>query len=907
MVKRKVDIERAARRFLRTGTIGRSDPSALAVACDKLIRGKTQHSIHTALELSTSFLTYSRRNKQLPLQLACRTHGWVLLVAGKYRQAEKAYLQARALVASEPITRARIDRILIDVYMYLEDFSQARRHAQLALNTFTRKKELREAAMTRVNYGNLFHRLDRHQEAYDQYDRARKVLERGGGELALALTYYNLANASVQLFKFDQAGELYLQARARFSKLGYALYVNESDYGLAWLKLLQGDYPQALERLIECEKIYVKTGQMRGAVLCQLDRAEAYLALNLFQEAADDATRAIKGATRLKLVYESAKGSFFHALATRAMGQAGRAQKSLSQAIDGFTKARNHGFVAAARVLDLTAEREAMRNPNRLKKLRDNFIKSQLPLWEAICDINLLSVLPDDRSLLQRLRVNRAIQAVPHLKSLWKTYLGDREAQRGQINRAQSYWTEAAELLEAVRAKLPPIEIRSALNRSSSDPLARLVDTKANGEPAVAAAWSERLKTTGPWAPPTEALARVSGRIKIEQNIARLAAQVTALSARIDKPSARSTRESDRMTARVSRLQTNATDQWHKLERSVRVQNSVSRQLLNEIALLSERQPIIQFHCSGNDLIAFVHDQGETRIHRYPNGNRLAAEFAGCWSVSLSRRLLTPGRASQTDLQEETRLFTNLGDWLWAPLELPAAHKKVLIIPEGRLSNIPWLALIHNGLPLADSHRITVSPSIRHHQLASSVKVRSHQAAVFIGRSDGLKAVNAELSVLRDASLDLEIFRDCQHKHWPTSGEAYLWHYTGHANYRSDNPFYSSLELHDRPLYANEFRTMNNRVALVTLAACRTGYQSILPGEESTGLVRSLIEMGARNVVGSHWSVADKTTSVWMRHFYKQIFDHKPVSEAVRLAAINTRKKYRSAYDWAAFSAFGAG
>jgi CHAT domain-containing protein len=108
-------------------------------------------------------------------------------------------------------------------------------------------------------------------------------------------------------------------------------------------------------------------------------------------------------------------------------------------------------------------------------------------------------------------------------------------------------------------------------------------------------------------------------------------------------------------------------------------------------------------------------------------------------------------------------------------------------------------------------------------------------------------------------------------------------------------------------LFAADFRLRDYRVGLVTLAACRTGNQSVLPGEESTGLVRSLLEMGARNVVGSHWSVSDKSTAVWMRRFYDFILDGQPVSEAVRKAAIYVRQRFPSAYDWAAFSAFGAG
>ena len=124
---------------------------------------------------------------------------------------------------------------------------------------------------------------------------------------------------------------------------------------------------------------------------------------------------------------------------------------------------------------------------------------------------------------------------------------------------------------------------------------------------------------------------------------------------------------------------------------------------------------------------------------------------------------------------------------------------------------------------------------------------------------------------------------------------------------RSDNPFYSSLLLEDGPLYAADFRLRRNRVNLVTLAACRTGQQVYLPGEEMTGLVRALLEMGARSVLAGLWAVSDETASNWMREFYRNYFSGKSVGQSYRSATLTIREQYPSAYDWAAFAVYGAG
>ena len=113
--------------------------------------------------------------------------------------------------------------------------------------------------------------------------------------------------------------------------------------------------------------------------------------------------------------------------------------------------------------------------------------------------------------------------------------------------------------------------------------------------------------------------------------------------------------------------------------------------------------------------------------------------------------------------------------------------------------------------------------------------------------------------------------------------------------------------LNDGPLFAVDFRLKSCRVELVTLASCRSGELLAMPGEEATGLVRSLLEMGARSVVAGHWPVSDKATAMWMGAFYERVFDGENICGAARYAARKVRQVHPSAYYWAAFSTFGAG
>ena len=117
------------------------------------------------------------------LQTALRSLGWAGLVAGRYVESKEAYLSARKLLRHDAILRARIDRVLIDVYMYLGKFGEAQKRASNALAAFKIAKADDDIAKTKVNYANLLHRQDRHREAQKLYREAGEFFESRGIDL----------------------------------------------------------------------------------------------------------------------------------------------------------------------------------------------------------------------------------------------------------------------------------------------------------------------------------------------------------------------------------------------------------------------------------------------------------------------------------------------------------------------------------------------------------------------------------------------------------------------------------------------------------------------------------------------------------------------------------------------------
>ncbi len=907
MVASRPKLSLAARRFLDGGGIP-SDPSAMIRECDTYVRKYTQVDLVKARTLAHQFVLRTRTLPPADRATALRALGWTCQVGAAYREAESAYLKARKLAGNDTDLRARIDRILIDVYMYLGDYREAVRRARIAIAAFRRLHDRDGEAKTLVNLANVFHRQDRHVDALRLYRKAARHYENTSDKLTLGVCSYNCANCLVQLLQFDEADALYRSAERLFGEVEYGLYVNEARYGRAWLDKLRGNYHLSLRALAECEEEYRKIGQPKGVTLCQLDRAEVMLELQLLSDARALAKDAEKSARKLKIQYEAAKAALFLAKAAFGLGANREAQEALRRARIGFESVKNDTMVGVSRFYDALYH-DGESSLAELDSTRRLFHSAQLPLWQAVCDLTSMAIRAPryDAATLQRLAKNPAVSSVPHLYAGWKTLLGDRSLSRHDLTGAKRNWTRAADALDKMRAKLPPVDMRQTLTEKSLDPYKRMFGHEMTRHPEAAAIWSERSKIAGIWTYDQSA-DLPDARRKVADRLAELAQHVTALSSSLERTRGEAAGQLWPTDNRFCRLQAEIRRDLlaaHESDFSVAGTHNTIRDTIRDASTVN---PLVQFHMDDDRLVAFVHQRGVTRTHIYPDSQRMLTRFLGQWNVLLINTVARGQRQRLADRDEETRLLTMLGDWLWRPLELPLDCPQVTIIPTGEMASLPWSAMIVDGSALIDRHRFTLAPSISHFAASARFRITSRSARIFVGDTSGLKYVADELSAVSPLpAVDLDVCRPCLRENWPLSGEHLLWHYIGHAQFRGDNPFYSSLLLEDGPIFAADFRLRSCRVGLVTLAACRTGVQSSVPAYESTGLVRSLLEMGAQNVLASHWSVGDRPTADWMRTFYALLGNGHTLLDSTRLTIQRMREMYPSAGQWAAFSLFGAG
>jgi CHAT domain-containing protein/predicted negative regulator of RcsB-dependent stress response len=142
-----------------------------------------------------------------------------------------------------------------------------------------------------------------------------------------------------------------------------------------------------------------------------------------------------------------------------------------------------------------------------------------------------------------------------------------------------------------------------------------------------------------------------------------------------------------------------------------------------------------------------------------------------------------------------------------------------------------------------------------------------------------------------------------------------LLHFATHGVVDEKNPELSRIQLNagveseDGVLYAGEIYNLELNANLVTLSACQTGLGKISKGEGVIGLSRALVFAGARNCMVSFWKVADESTAQLMKNYYSILLksprhNYSATLQRAKLDLIS-EDRYASPFYWAPFILIG--
>jgi len=136
-----------------------------------------------------------------------------------------------------------------------------------------------------------------------------------------------------------------------------------------------------------------------------------------------------------------------------------------------------------------------------------------------------------------------------------------------------------------------------------------------------------------------------------------------------------------------------------------------------------------------------------------------------------------------------------------------------------------------------------------------------------------------------------------------------ILHFACHAILDEKFPFRSALVLskedsldEDGFLQVSEIYNLRMTSNLVILSACQTGRGRLEKGEGILGLPRIFFYSGAKSVVSSLWKIDDKSTSIFMNHFYGFLSQGWNKSQSLRMAKLEMiNSNYSHPFYWAAF------
>ena len=115
--------------------------------------------------------------------------------------------------------------------------------------------------------------------------------------------------------RFDEAVESFELTKEHCEHHGLTLWAALADRGISQMHFRRGNYSTALRILEQVRRKHEELGDARRVGLCDMDRAEIYLELNLFDGAVTIARRAYETFKRLGNQYEAGKCLAYEAFA----------------------------------------------------------------------------------------------------------------------------------------------------------------------------------------------------------------------------------------------------------------------------------------------------------------------------------------------------------------------------------------------------------------------------------------------------------------------------------------------------------------------------------------------------------------------------------------------------------------
>jgi CHAT domain-containing protein len=234
---------------------------------------------------------------------------------------------------------------------------------------------------------------------------------------------------------------------------------------------------------------------------------------------------------------------------------------------------------------------------------------------------------------------------------------------------------------------------------------------------------------------------------------------------------------------------------------------------------------------------------------------------------------------------------------------------KLTIVPHGLLHQVPFHALHDGDAYMIDRYEIAYAPSATVWALCCPAAVEGQLGALAVGVADDEIPAAAQearmvAAMVGDGKALIGSEALCATVLAEMADRRVL-HFACHGLFRSDNPMFSALKLHDGWLTAGDVMRANLSASLVTLSACESGRSEVIGGDEVLGLTRAFLGAGAASLVVSLWLVHDEAALQLMERLYANLSAGMSRVAALRMAQLELRETHPHPYYWAPFVLVG--
>ncbi|GAB4177855.1 MAG: hypothetical protein Fur006_09820 [Coleofasciculaceae cyanobacterium] len=274
-------------------------------------------------------------------------------------------------------------------------------------------------------------------------------------------------------------------------------------------------------------------------------------------------------------------------------------------------------------------------------------------------------------------------------------------------------------------------------------------------------------------------------------------------------------------------------------------------------------------------------------------------------------------------VRETQSLSQQVYNWLISPIltELRTSKSETLVfVLDGSLRNIPMAALYDGKQYLVENYSIALAPGL---QLVDPKPLKQEQLKALTA---GLTQARLGFSALPNVERELEQiesevptqvllneqFTSTAFQDRVNSRSFPVVHLATHGQF-SSNADRTFILAWDKPIKVNEFNNLlrtrdesrPDTIELLVLSACQTA-----KGDKraALGLAGVAVRAGARSTVASLWSINDESTSLLMSQFYQELANQSlSKAEALRRAQLVLLKnpQYQRPLYWSPFVLIG--